>query len=90
MGQKRVKALIELLLLIFVQLVVDFLDERETAEDEGIVARAFQTLGAAGERCELLSEDGVEVDVLVEMREESEQRKPLFVVGGADGNGEEI
>jgi len=88
--QKGVKTLVEFLLLIFVQFIVDLLDERETAEDEGIVARAFQTLGTVGERCELLSEDGVEVDVLVEMREECEQRKPLFVVGGADGNGEEI
>jgi hypothetical protein len=41
--------LIELLFLIFVQFIVDFLDERETAEDEGIVARAFQTLGTVGE-----------------------------------------
>ena len=42
MRKKGVKAVIELLFLIFVQLIIDFLDEGETAEDDGIVSGAFQ------------------------------------------------
>lgn len=59
MRQKGVKALVEFLFLILVQLIVDFLDECETAEDDWVVARAFQALGIVGERCELVCEDGV-------------------------------
>ena len=90
MRQQFGDTLIELFFLGCGQFGAKFLDEFETAENNGVISCSLQTLGIVLECLELIVEDLVEIKGGIEIGDECKQREPLLIIDGIDGHFEQV